>query len=149
VVRKAVVVTPSSLTQNWADEARKWLGDERMRVSVLSSGPEGKQQASSSHNADRVKDPLLPCAAVVCGVSLPCSSMACCLPPSSTASLPPAWLAPASRQVLDFKVGAVCRVAAVSYETLRKHAADLAGCVDLLVCDEGHRWVLRSTAALP
>lgn len=27
-----------------------------------------------------------------------------------------------------------------SYETLRKHAADLAGCIDLLVCDEGHRW---------
>lgn len=46
---------------------------------------------------------------------------------------------PPPGQVLDFKLGAVCRVAAVSYETLRKHAADLAGCVDLLVCDEGHR----------
>jgi hypothetical protein len=26
-----------------------------------------------------------------------------------------------------------------SYETVRKHAAELAGCCDLLVCDEGHR----------
>ncbi len=81
-VRKAMVVTPSSLCQNWAgeplcmysllrlppsrlkrmstspadltslsnaplrpaDEARKWLGTERMRVMVLGPGPEGKQQ---------------------------------------------------------------------------------------------------------
>ncbi|KAI3434723.1 hypothetical protein D9Q98_002784 [Chlorella vulgaris] len=85
VVRKVAVVTPSSLTQNWADEARKWLGDERMRVMVLSPGPQGKQQ------------------------------------------------------VVDFKHGSVYRAVAVSYETLRKHAAELAGCVDLLVCDEGHR----------
>ncbi|KAL4434006.1 hypothetical protein ABPG75_000447 [Micractinium tetrahymenae] len=84
-VRKAMVVTPSSLCQNWADEARKWLGTERMRVMVLGPGPEGKQQ------------------------------------------------------VTDFKHGSVHRVVVVSYETLRKHAADLAGCIDLLVCDEGHR----------
>lgn len=50
-VRKAVVVTPSSLTQNWSEEARKWLGDERMRVMVLSSGPEGKQQARELRGA--------------------------------------------------------------------------------------------------
>lgn len=48
VVRKVAVVTPSSLTQNWADEARKWLGEERMRVMVLSPGLEGKQQASAT-----------------------------------------------------------------------------------------------------
>ena len=42
-------------------------------------------------------------------------------------------------QVVDFKHGSVHRVVVVSYETLRKHAAELAGCVDLLVCDEGHR----------
>lgn len=29
-----------------ADEARKWLGTERMRVMVLGPGPEGKQQVS-------------------------------------------------------------------------------------------------------
>ena len=42
-------------------------------------------------------------------------------------------------QVVDFKHGSVHRVVVVSYETLRKHAAELAGCMDLLVCDEGHR----------
>ncbi len=38
------MVTPSTLTQNWADEARKWLGNERMRVLVLQPGADGKQQ---------------------------------------------------------------------------------------------------------
>eukprot|EP00887_Chlorella_sp_A99_P003631 scaffold7.g3631.t1 len=32
--RKALVVTPSSVAQNWAAEARKWLGNERMRCIV-------------------------------------------------------------------------------------------------------------------
>lgn len=45
--------------------------------------------------------------------------------------------------MVDFKHGSVYRAVAVSYETLRKHAAELAGCVDLLVCDEGHRWEWR------
>lgn len=40
---------------------------------------------------------------------------------------------------MDFKAGAVWRVMVASYETLRKHTDALAGCVDLLVCDEGHR----------
>lgn len=42
-------------------------------------------------------------------------------------------------QVLDFKAGNVWKVMVASYETLRKHTDALAGCVDLLVCDEGHR----------
>jgi hypothetical protein len=42
-------------------------------------------------------------------------------------------------QVLDFKAGNVWKVMVASYETLRKHTEALAGCVDLLVCDEGHR----------
>lgn len=46
---------------------------------------------------------------------------------------------PPPPQVVDFKHGTVWPVMVTSYETLRKHAADLAGCVDLLVCDEGHR----------
>ncbi len=36
-------------------------------------------------------------------------------------------------QVVDFKHGSVHRVLIVSYETLRKHSAELAGTVDLLV----------------
>jgi DNA repair and recombination protein RAD54B len=45
----------------------------------------------------------------------------------------------AREQVAQFKAGAVTRLCVTSYETLRKHAADLAGVFDLLVCDEGHR----------
>lgn len=41
---KVLVVTPSTLTQNWADEARKWLGHERLRALVLQPGADGKQQ---------------------------------------------------------------------------------------------------------
>ena len=53
-------------------------------------------------------------------------------------------------QVVDFKHGSVHRVAVVSYETLRKHAAELAGAVDLLICDEGHRCGgIRGLAGLP
>ena len=42
-------------------------------------------------------------------------------------------------QVSDFKHASVFRVLVGSYETLRKHAEQLAGSCDLLVCDEGHR----------
>jgi hypothetical protein len=52
-------------------------------------------------------------------------------------------------QVVDFKHGSVHRVVVVSYETLRKHAAELAGCVDLLVCDEGHRCGAAGGGAAP
>ena len=76
------MVTPSSLCQNWAEEARKWLGPERLPTLVLGPGPDG----------------------------------------AST--------------VNDFRHGAVHRVLITSYETVRKHAAALAGAVDLLICDE-------------
>jgi hypothetical protein len=35
LVRKAIVVTPSSLTNNWGKEVTKWLGSERLRAMVL------------------------------------------------------------------------------------------------------------------
>ncbi|KAL6765798.1 SNF2 family N-terminal domain-containing protein [Haematococcus lacustris] len=41
--------------------------------------------------------------------------------------------------VMQFKHGSVTKLCITSYETLRKHAADLEGTFDLLVCDEGHR----------
>ena len=44
--KKTIVVTPSSLTKNWAAEVRKWLGDERLKVLVLQGGAEAKQQAT-------------------------------------------------------------------------------------------------------
>ena len=84
-VNKAIVVTPSSLTRNWAAEVKKWLGDERLRAMVIAPGSGGAEQ------------------------------------------------------VLAFKHGSVARVAIVSYETVRQHAATLAGCAGILVADEGHR----------
>jgi DNA repair and recombination protein RAD54B len=40
-IAKALVVAPSSLTRNWAEEARKWLGDERLRTAALPPGAAG------------------------------------------------------------------------------------------------------------
>ena len=42
-------------------------------------------------------------------------------------------------QVLEFNHASIFRVLIASYETLRKHTADLRGHCDLLVCDEGGR----------
>ena len=50
------------------------------------------------------------------------------LTPAPLATLPPPL-----DQVVDFKHGSVHRVLVVSYETLRKHSAELAGTVELLV----------------
>lgn len=45
----------------------------------------------------------------------------------------------AQQKIVDFKLGTVWRLLIGSYEALRKHASDLSGAADLLVCDEGHR----------
>ena len=47
IVRKALVVAPASLVNNWAAEVKKWLGAERLRALVLSSqGAAAAQQVS-------------------------------------------------------------------------------------------------------
>ena len=44
-VQRALVVTPASLTHQWCTEARKWLGNERLRLLALSSSAaEARQQ---------------------------------------------------------------------------------------------------------
>jgi len=83
--RRTVVACPSSLVENWAAEARKWLGDERFKVIALRPGGDG-----------------------------------------------PAAIA-------GFLHGGVHPCMIASYEALRKIGPSLAGRVDLLVCDEGHR----------
>ncbi|CAG9466548.1 unnamed protein product [Pedinophyceae sp. YPF-701] len=37
-IKKAVVVVPSSLVNNWRDEFRKWLGDTRLRTLTVTPG---------------------------------------------------------------------------------------------------------------
>lgn len=38
VAKRVVVVTPSTLTQNWAAEVQKWLGAERCKALVMQPG---------------------------------------------------------------------------------------------------------------
>ena len=83
--RRTVVACPSSLVDNWAAEARKWLGDERFKAIALRPG------------------------------------------------------ADAPSAVAGFLHGGVHPCLIASYEALRKVGPSLAGRVDLLVCDEGHR----------
>lgn len=56
----------------------------------------------------------------------------------SPASIELLWLVV---QVTDFKHGKQWPIMIVSYETLRKFADSLAGFCDVLICDEGHRYV--------
>lgn len=46
LVHKALVVTPSSLTQNWHKEVKKWFGEERLRSCVIQSGASGAKQVA-------------------------------------------------------------------------------------------------------
>eukprot|EP00736_Rhodelphis_marinus_P007109 Rmarinus@m.22148 len=39
-VKKALIVTPSSIVRNWSNEFRKWLGTQRLRPLVISGGSE-------------------------------------------------------------------------------------------------------------
>lgn len=134
--------TPRTLPPG-ADEVRKWLGAERLKALVISpNGNEGKQQVGGAPGGG-TGALLLP--RVVVGLEAPpgCGPLIprrcdCTRPPPLThpVSHPltcPPTTSPTSRQVVDFKHGSVHRVAVVSYETLRKHSADLAGSIDLLV----------------
>lgn len=51
MARKCIVVTPCSLTNNWAAEIRKWLGDERLRAMVLQPTDSQQQVTDFKHGA--------------------------------------------------------------------------------------------------
>eukprot|EP00741_Cyanophora_paradoxa_P002544 tig00000605_g2468.t1 len=42
LAKKAVVVAPASLVQNWAKEVKRWLGNERLHPVVAASSPDAK-----------------------------------------------------------------------------------------------------------
>jgi SNF2 family DNA or RNA helicase len=42
-LRRAVVICPSSLVQNWEKEVQKWLGSERLRPLVVHGGTTSKE----------------------------------------------------------------------------------------------------------
>ncbi|SPQ96198.1 DNA repair and recombination protein RAD54B [Plasmodiophora brassicae] len=44
VISRAIVVVPSSLVDNWANEIRKWLGNHRLEVLAMQSSANAKQQ---------------------------------------------------------------------------------------------------------
>lgn len=46
-IRRAIIVCPSSLCNNWAKECRKWFGDERLRPLVVQTG-ENPEEAISN-----------------------------------------------------------------------------------------------------
>ena len=48
VAKRVIVVTPSSLTQNWAAEVQKWLGSERCKALVMQPGPGAESQVLST-----------------------------------------------------------------------------------------------------
>ena len=43
------MVTPSTLTRNWAAEVQKWLGSERCKALVMQPGPGAESQVGSIH----------------------------------------------------------------------------------------------------
>ena len=68
VAKRVIVVTPSSLTQNWAAEVQKWLGSERCKALVMQPGPSAESQVNISFTCrppfgnDRTADSSVMCA---------------------------------------------------------------------------------------
>lgn len=50
LIRKAMIVSPASLIHNFAKEAKRWLGSERLKVAVLQPGPDAAQQVMVALN---------------------------------------------------------------------------------------------------
>ena len=48
ICKKCIVITPSSLVNNWKSEFKKWLGDERVKVWGLTAGESSVKDFASS-----------------------------------------------------------------------------------------------------
>ena len=49
VAKRVIVVTPSTLTHNWAAEVQKWLGAERCKALVMQPGAGAESQVGALH----------------------------------------------------------------------------------------------------
>lgn len=55
VIKKALIITPSSLTENWVKEFKKWLGQERIRVYAV----DNKKNTAADYVKQSDKYPVL------------------------------------------------------------------------------------------
>ena len=137
-MRKALVVAPATLCANWGREVKKWLGSERLRCMVFA--PQGAQAKGQALDFARGSVWKLLIGSYEVGIKL-CwlrrrrwcgggkeagRAVGVCLARTPTAPKPSH--AHAQPPFIDSH-----------HKSLRKHAPVLAGCCDLLVCDEGHR----------
>lgn len=58
-IRRAIVVCPATLVNNWKAEVKKWLGDERLGCIAVNAGPEAKGQFALWANPHQQVSPLL------------------------------------------------------------------------------------------
>ena len=160
VAKHSIVVCPSSLTNNWAAEVRKWLGPERCQVMVVQPGAEAKNQASQWHykppchayTSTAAAEALWQQHPDVCNINAAGGRLQAwqCLEDDGDLDVmslrhpaAPAQrlVAAQSNQLLDLHAVHLFMLQVISYETVRKFAETLAGTCELLVCDEGHRSV--------
>jgi len=118
MVKKAIIVTPTSLVRNWEAEIKKWIGDrvqlsalcESSREDVISAidsfmNPWSKIEVILEVTMDWLSDYRLTC----------CNNATICV--------------------------ILLQVLIISYETFRMHSSKFSqkeSC-DLLICDEAHR----------
>ncbi len=126
-------MAPATLVGNWENEVKRWLGSERLRV----RSPVGAPGCTLRNMA--------PPAAHLTALASPLRAHFRPVVRRRGAAMLGAQVfvlgqqQDAAQRVQQFRHGTVERLCITSYETLRKHAAALAGACQLLVCDEGHR----------
>eukprot|EP01065_Artemidia_motanka_P014839 TRINITY_DN18667_c0_g1_i1.p1 TRINITY_DN18667_c0_g1~~TRINITY_DN18667_c0_g1_i1.p1 ORF type:complete len:1131 (+),score=275.36 TRINITY_DN18667_c0_g1_i1:70-3462(+) len=121
VARKAVVVAPSSLVQNWCNEINKWL----------STGGDQDCKVCKGKGVVKRKDKCKACKGK--GIEPPTLRIDPCAIAQSTVR--------GERILNTFEGDQTRNVLIISYDQLRKYEERLSQmrCVELVICDEGHR----------
>ncbi|XP_042891287.1 DNA repair and recombination protein RAD54B-like [Penaeus japonicus] len=67
VVRRALIVTPSSLTNNWGKEFKKWLGKERIQPYIVDQNHKAEDFVKQQHSAVMIisYEMFMRCASVI------------------------------------------------------------------------------------